>query len=218
MHAGVLSLVEVSAGEPTNAWYLMGGASLAILLLPFVATPLTWVAVELFIRQTSNSGAASELATDTANIELQIEEKSIPPARQNASVSDSCDRMQAAEHVTEEDLPHSPSVVFTVDTTERMSPPARLNGNNSETTSNEEFQSLHDVPPKVDAARAIQRRPTAVITREGQFLEVEMYNAQYHRVDRSKFQSLNMAACAMMCIALMCFSLSIMFCKFQLNA
>ena len=218
MHAGVLSLVEVSTGEPTNAWYLMGAASVAILLLPFVITPLMWVAVELLIQQARASGATSELATDTANIVLQVEERSTPPARQNGSVSNSCDQMQAAEHATEEDLPHSPSAVSTVDTTDRVSPPARLNGNNSKTTANEEFQSSHDVPPEVDAAEVIKRRPTAVTTREGQFLELEFYDAQSHRVDCSQFQSLSMAACAMLCIALMCFSLSLMFCKFLLNS
>ena len=183
MHAGVLSLVEVRNGEPTNAWYLVGAASAAILLLPFVATPLSWVAVELFIRQTR--------ASDAADIDLQYREGSNP----------------------------SPSAESTVDTTDRVSPTARLIGNNSETAANKEFQSSHDVPPEVDAAEVVERRPTAVLkTGEDRFPEAEIYDVRLHRIDHSKFQSLNMAACAMMCIALMCFSLSFMFCKFPLSA
>ena len=52
----------MSAGKPT-AWYLVSAASVVILLLPFLATPLTWVAVELLKQQASNSASASELAT-----------------------------------------------------------------------------------------------------------------------------------------------------------
>ena len=204
MHAGLLSLVEVRTGEPTKAWYLIGGASLAILLLPFVATPLSWVAVELFIQQTS---ASDELATDAADIELQYREGSNPSARP-----------QSAGHVSTEDLLHSPSAASTVVSTERMNPTARLIGNNSKTAANKEFQSSHDVPPEVDAAEVVERRPTAVPKREDWFLEAEIYDVQPRRIDLSKFQSLNMAACAMMCIALMCISLSFMFCKFPLSA
>ena len=60
MHAGILSFTEMSAGKPA-AWYLVSAASVVILLLPFLATPLTWVAVELLKQQASNSASASEL-------------------------------------------------------------------------------------------------------------------------------------------------------------
>ena len=57
---GILSFTTVSNGEARNAWYLVGAASVAILLLPFVATPLTWVAVELVIQRAKASDAAGK--------------------------------------------------------------------------------------------------------------------------------------------------------------
>ena len=186
-------------------------ASVAILLLPFVATPLSWVAVELLIRHTSSSG---KLATDTVNIELPIEERNNPPVRQNASVPNYCDRMQAAEDMTKENHPSSLNAVPTVATTERINSFPRLNGNNSRTAANKEFQNTLAVPPRVDAVEAKERRPTALL-KTVQFLEADVYDVQPHRVDYSKFQSLNKAACDMVYIALMCFSLSIVCCKFS---
>ena len=68
-------------GETTNAWYLVGAASVAILLLPFVTTPLTWVAVELLIQQAK---ASAEVATDTADTELHSRDKTSLPSRTNS--------------------------------------------------------------------------------------------------------------------------------------
>ena len=213
--AGILSFTMVSNGEATNAWYLVGTASVAILLLPFVATPLTWVAVELLIQQ---ARASAEVATDTADIELQPREGSSPPPRRNTSVSYSSDCTQS-EHVTEGDLPNSPTAASTMVTIERMSLPAKTNENNSEAAGKNNVQGLHNVSPldKTDSVRAIGRRSTDVLTKDGQFLEVEIYDVLSNRVDHSKFQSMNKAACAMMYAALMCFSLSLMCCKFPLH-
>ena len=213
--AGILSFTMVSNGETANAWYLVGTASVAILLLPFVATPLTWVAVELLIQQ---ARASAEVATDTADTELQPREGSSPPSRQTTSVSYSSDCTQS-ELVTEGDLPNSPTAVSTMVTIERMSLPAKTNENNSEAAGKTNVQGLHNVSPldKTDSVRAIGRRSTDVLTKDGQFLEVEIYDMQSDRVDHSKFQSMNKAACAMMYAALMCSSLSLMCCKFPLH-
>ena len=197
----------MSNGEATNAWYLVGTASVAILLLPFVATPLTWVAVELLIQQAK---ASSEAATDTADTELQPREGSSPPPRRNTSVSYSFDCTQS-EHVTEGDLPNSPTAVSTMVTIERMSPPAETNVYNSIVAGKNDVQG--SPLGKTNSVRAIGRRSTDVLTKDGQFLEVEIYDVQPNRVDHSKFQSMNKAACAMMYAALMCFSLSVMCCK-----
>ena len=213
--AGIVSFMTVSIGETANAWYLVGAASVAILLLPFVATPLTWVAVELLMQR---ARASAEAATDTADTELQPREGSSPPPRQNASVSSSSDCAQS-EHVTEGELPNSPTAESTIVTIERMSPPAKTNENNSKTAGKNDGQGLHNVSRlgKTDSVRAIGRRSADVPTEEGQFLEVEIYDVQHNRVDHSKFQSMNKAACAMMYAALMCFSLSLMCCKFPLH-
>ena len=197
----------MSNGEATNAWYLVGTASVAILLLPFVATPLTWVAVELLIQQAK---ASAEAATDTADTELQPREGSSPPPRRNTSVSYSFDCTQS-EHVTEGDLPNSPTAVPTMVTIERMSPPAETNVYNSIVAGKNDVQG--SPLGKTNLVRAIGRRSTDVLTKDGQFLEVEIYDVQPNRVDHSKFQSMNKAACAMMYAALMCFSLSVMCCK-----
>ena len=202
-------------GEAANAWYLVGTASVVILLLPLVATPLTWVAVELLIQQAK---ASAEAATDTADTELQPREGSSPPPRRNTRVSYSFDCMQS-EHVTEGNLPHFPTTASTMVTIERMSPPAKTNENNSKAAGKNDVQGLHNVSPlgKTDSVRAIGRRSTDLLTKDGQFLEVEIYDMQPDRVDHSKFQSMNKAACAMMYAALMCFSLSLMCCKFPLH-
>ena len=207
--AGILSFTMVSNGETANAWYLVGTASVAILLLPFIATPLTWVAVELLIQQAK---ASAEVATDTADTELQPREGSSPPPRRTTSVSSDCTQ---SEHVTEGDLPNSPTAASTMVTIERMSLPAKTNENNSEAAGKNNVQGLHNVSPldKTDSVRAIGRRSTDVLTKDGQFLEVEIYDVQSNRVDHSKFQSMNKAACAMAYAALMCFSLSLMCCK-----
>ena len=213
--AGILSFTTMSNGEAINAWYLVGTASVAILLLPFIATPLTWVAVELLIQQAK---ASAKVATDTADTELQPREGSSLPSRRTTSVSYSSDCTQS-EHVTEGDLPNSPTAASTMVAIERMSLPAKTNENNSEAAGKNNVQGLHSVSPldKTDSVRAIGRRSTDVLTKDGQFLEVEIYEMQSDRVDHSKFQSMNKAACAMMYAALMCFSLSLMCCKFPLH-
>ena len=152
---------------------------MALLLLPFVATPLAWVAMELLVHQTRSPDKVIELAiaTDAANMVLQSQEGSDPASLQDGS-----------------------NIKATAD-------------------SEEELQNSLDITPGVDDAVANDRRPTAVLKeREVQFLEADVYNMQPHRIDRSKFQSLNMAACTMMYSALMCFSLSIVCCKFLLHA
>ena len=159
----------MSDGETANAWYVAGMASVAILLLPLVATPLTWVAVELLIQQAK---ASAEVATDTADTELHSRDKTNPPSRTSS--------------ITE--------------------------------TAAKELQSSLDVPPRVDASEVIERSPAAVLeTRQGEILEAEIYDVQSYKIKYSKIQSLNMAACAMLYAALMCFSLSSICCKFPLK-
>ena len=67
MYTGVLGIVGGTNKEPTDPWYLMGAASLAALLLPFVATPLTWVVVEVLKINLYNQGdkASSEFSLPT---------------------------------------------------------------------------------------------------------------------------------------------------------
>ena len=175
MHAfylftGVLSLVRLGAGEPTDRWYLMGGASVAALLLPIVATPLAWVAVELLVHQAPLHDGASELATNSADMVLQSEERHASPVRQDEG--------------------------------------------NCSTMPEERFPGTLDTTIRVDDAVADDRRPTAVLKgMEVQFLESEVYDVLPHRIDHSKFQSLNQAACVVVYISLMCFSLSSVCCK-----
>ena len=209
----------MSAGEPTNAWYLVGAASVAILLLPFVATPLTWVAVELLIQQARASAPArssDEVATDAADTELQTREISNPPTRKNGSGSDCGDLTQTSEPVTKENLAKSPDAALTAVSIKGTIPPANMKRHNSETASNDDVQSLHDASPVpiADSVVTNERRPTAVLRTEGQFLEIELHKAQTHRINHSKFQNLNKAACAMMYAGLMCLCLSFMCCEF----
>ena len=152
----------------------------------------------------------------TADIKLLSAEGCNLPERKNSSVSDSCHWTQPAEHVTEKHHPNFRSVALTVVSTERVILNGRINRSNPETAA-KVYQSSPDVPPRVEAAGINKRRPTDVLsTNDCQFLEVELYDAQSDRVDRSKFQSLNKAACAMMCAGLMCFSFSFMCCELPL--
>ena len=97
---------------------------------------------------------------------------------------------------------------------ERIPHSARLSTLSTPETAAEEGGLLR----RVDAANVVKQRPSAVLkTADCQFMEVEIYDVQSDRADYSKFQSLNMAACAMMYAALMCFSLSVMCCKFPLQ-
>ena len=197
----------MSAGEPTIAWYLVGAASVAILLLPFFATPLSWVVVELLIQQAKASDSEKAIDEEITEIELQSRERRNPPARKNIVDSDSCDRTQSAEHMAEEDLPNSPSAASTVITNEGTNPPAQMSRSNSATARIE-----------ADLAGANERRPSDVLTKEGQFLEIELYEEQSDRIDHSKFQRLNIPACAMMYAGLMCLCLSFMCCELPLHA
>ena len=220
IHTGVLSFTEMNNEKPTNAWYLVSAASMAILLLPFVATPLTWVAVELLTQQARDSAPArssDEVATDTTDIELHYREGRNPPERKNDSVFDSGNRTQSEEHMTEEGgLPNSPYRPASIVATEGTSPSARMISSNSETAVVKEFQSSLDEPSSiVDATEVVKRRPTALLkTRQNPFMEAEIYDVQFHRLEYSKFQRLNTPACAMMYAGLMCFSLSFMCCEF----
>ena len=209
----------MSAGEPTNAWYLVGAASVAILLLPFVATPLTWVAVDLLIQQARASAPArtsDELATDTADTELQTREISNPPTRKNGSVSDSGNLTQPSEPVTKEKLAKSPEAALTAVSIKGTISPANMKRHNSETAGNDDVQSLHNASPAATADSVLtnERRLTAVLKKEGQFLEIELHKAQTHRINHSKFQSLNKAACALMYAGLFCLCLSFICCEF----
>ena len=206
-HAGILSFTKMSAGETTIAWYLVSAASVAILLLPFVATPLTWVAVELLIQQARDSASERIFDEEMTDVGLQSRGGRDVPASNNVSVSDSCGRIQSAEHMAEEDHPNSRSAASTVITNEGTNLSAKRNGNNSETAINE-----------TDSAVAKEKSTTEVIKKEGQFLEVELYNVQSDSIDHNKFQSLNIPACAMMCTGLMCSSLSFMCSKLPLHA
>ena len=168
-------IVLAGTGETIDPWYLMGGASVAALLLPLFSTPLAWVVVELLVHQTRASNTDNELPTDTVNNELQSKKGSDPPSKQDED--------------------------------------------NSKATTNEGFQSSLDTSPTADdvAQAAIDRRSTAVLkAREAQLLEAEVYDVQPHKIDSSKFQPLNAGACAMLYIALMCFSFSIVCCKLSL--
>ena len=148
----------MSAGEPTIAWYLVSAASVAILLLPFAATPLTWVAVELLIRQAKASVSERTFDEEMTDVGLQSRGGRDVPASNNVSVSDSCGRTQSAEHLAEENLPNSSSTALTVIATEGTNHPARKNGNNSETAVN-----------KTDSTVTKERRATKVIKKRVDF-------------------------------------------------
>ena len=146
----------------------------------------------------------------TASAELQSTERCHSPVRPKSSVSDTWNRTQST---AEEDLPTFHSVL-TVDMAERIPHSARLSVLSTPETAAKEGGLLR----RVDAANVVKQRPSAVLkTADSQFMEVEIYDVQSDRVDYSKFQSMNKAACAMMYAALMCFSLSLMCCKFPLH-
>ena len=80
------------------------------------------------------------------------------------------------------------------------------------------FQSSLNAP-RVDAAEVFKGNPTVKLnTKDSQFLEIDLYDVQANRIDHSKFQSLNKAACAMMYAGLMCLCLSFMCCEFHCTA
>ena len=159
-------------GEPTDPWYLMGAASLAALLLPFVATPLAWVAVEVLRKQADNA---------SSNLSL--------PTQQPATL-------------THEQAVKKHSRVMSVLVPAGDSSPGAV-------TSEHDITEVDNLP---------DRRPTIELkNRNIEFLDAEVY-VKPHRIDGCKFQSLNTAACAMLYIALMCFSFSIVCCKLSLHA
>ena len=168
----MLGIVGGMNGEPTDPWYLMGAASLAALLLPFVATPLTWVVVEVLRKLADN--ASSNLSLPTQQPVTLTHEQAV---KKHSSVM---------------------SVLV----------PAGDSGPGAVT-------SEHDI---AEVDKLTNNRPTVVLkNRNIKFLDAEVY-VQPHRIDGCKFQSLNTAACAMVYIALMCFSLSIVCCKLSQHA
>ena len=159
-------------GEPTDPWYLMGAASLAALLLPFVATPLTWVVVEVLRKLADNASSNHILPT------------------------------QQPVTLTHEQAVKKHSRVMSVLVPAGDSNPGAV-------TSEHDIAEVDNLP---------DRRPSIVLkNRNIKFLDAEVY-VQPHRIDSNKFQSLNTAACAMVYIALMCFSLSILCCKLSQHA
>ena len=215
---------------------------MAALLLPLITTSLTWVTVELLVRQTDAFLATSDLATDTVDIVLQSQERSEPHSRQDCVISNTSDQnpsVTSATHAVdidgmERDLRPNETAVLNarkpqVTVTDTMTSAVASNEchltQQPQSTTENKLRSQHDplVEPDVNVAdskvaveqnRASNRRPTVELrARHGQFLEAEVYDVQPHRTDSSKFQSLNTAACAMMYIAQLCFSFSILCCK-----
>ena len=171
MHAGVLGIVGGINGEPTDPWYLMGAASLAALLLPFVATPLAWVVVEVLRNQADKASSEFSVPTEQPKTDEQVVKK----------------QSRVLSVLVPGEGDSSPGAV----------------------------RSEHDI---ADVDNLTNRRPTTELkARNIEFLEAEVYNVQPHKIDSSKFQSLNAGACAMLYITLMCFSLSIVCCKLSLH-
>ena len=98
MHAGLLGIVRGINGEPTDPWYLMGAASLAALLLPFIATPLAWVVVEVLRKQADNASSNLSLPTELPATEEQVVRKHKHSNTSSAPEEDSSSGAVTSEH------------------------------------------------------------------------------------------------------------------------
>ena len=85
-------------GEPTDPWYLMGAASLAALLLPFVATPLAWVVVEVLRKLADKSSSEFSVTTELPATEEQVVRKQKHSNALSAPEEDSSSGAVTSEH------------------------------------------------------------------------------------------------------------------------